>query len=95
MVTGDERDRGAFLTPTLRGVYASVPYFHDGSRGGLRAVIEHFSSEAAIADPSHDLLLDPPPALTDEEAGDVVAFLRALRGEPVGGTIEEPAPGTP
>lgn len=95
LVTGDEADRGAFLTPTLRGVYFTVPYFHDGSRSTLRAVVEHFTSAAAIADPSHDPALDAPTSLTDEEVGDVIQFLRALRGEPAFDSNDVPPPGAP
>ncbi|MSP61436.1 MAG: hypothetical protein EXR72_14030 [Myxococcales bacterium] len=88
LVTGDERDRGAFLTPGLRGVYDTAPYFHDGRTPGLRAVMRHLASPASAADPKHDPIFDRPIALTDEEIDDLIAFLAALRGAPV--VIEQP-----
>jgi cytochrome c peroxidase len=79
-VTHDEADRGKFLTPTLRSTYDTSPYFHDGSRAGLRDVLAHFASPAVQADPNHDPAFDPPLALTEGEVADLVALLQALRG---------------
>ncbi|MBK9261284.1 MAG: hypothetical protein IPM54_15960 [Polyangiaceae bacterium] len=90
-VTGDEKDRGAFLTPTLRSVIDTQPYFHDGSGAFLRDVIAHFTSEAALADPLHDPLLDPSVKLSDAEIADIIEFLRALRGAPLGDEVLAPS----
>ncbi len=49
-------------TPTLRGVQASGPWFHDGSAAALGAVIERHA----------------PTTLTTTEAADLEAFLRSL-----------------
>jgi cytochrome c peroxidase len=95
VVTGREEDRGAFLTPTLRSVYDTSPYLHDGSRLLLRAAIQHFASDAALADPNHDLLLEPLPALSDGEIDDLAQFLRALRGQPLGEDVVLPPPALP
>ena len=35
-VTGDEADRGAFRTPTLRNLTLTAPYMHDGVLGHPR-----------------------------------------------------------
>ena len=83
LVTGQEQDRGKFLTPTLRQCYDTSPYFHDGQKGGLRAVIQHLSSSLVTADPNHDAVFDTPITLSADEITDLVAFLRALRGAPV------------
>jgi cytochrome c peroxidase len=83
LVTGKPEDRGAFLTPTLRSVYATSPYFHDGSKGGLRDVLAHFASPAVTADPNHDPLLSGALPLSDEDIGDLLELLKALRGTPV------------
>jgi cytochrome c peroxidase len=93
-VTGDDRDRGAFLTPTLRNVYLTSPYFHDGSKFALSAVIEHLSGDEALADPNHDPLLDAPRPLGEDEVTDLVAFLGALRGTADYGIVPPP-PNTP
>ncbi|MBU2890126.1 hypothetical protein KO492_10515 [Celeribacter halophilus] len=37
--TGDPADMGRFLTPSLRNVAATAPYFHDGSAETLEDVL--------------------------------------------------------
>ncbi|MEZ4361702.1 MAG: cytochrome c peroxidase [Kofleriaceae bacterium] len=92
LVTGQEADRGAFLTPTLRQVFDTSPYFHDGAKFGLRDTIRHLASDAVTADPNHDPLFATPLELSDDEITDLIAFLRALRGAPV--SLDPPAPGS-
>lgn len=89
LISGKEADRGAFLTPTLRGTYDSAPYFHDGSGASLRHVLRHFSSAAVHADPNHDPLFGTTIPLSDDDIDDLVEFMGALRGQPVTG-IEPP-----
>ncbi len=55
-------------TPTLRGVAASPPYFHDGSAPDLRAVLA-MARGGAMGDTS---------VLTDRELDALVAFLESL-----------------
>jgi len=92
LVTQQESDRGAFLTPTLRGVWDTGPYFHDGSAPGLRAVLRHKSSAAVTADPNRDALFREPLALSDGDIDDLLEFMRALRGEPVPVMAPPPLP---
>ena len=73
-VTREERDRGAFKTPTLRQVAETPPYFHDGSKATLEAVIE-FYNEGKGGDPEIR-----PLGLTAEEKGQLAALLRAFTG---------------
>lgn len=73
-VTREERDRGAFKTPTLRQVAETPPYFHDGSKATLEAVIE-FYNEGKGGDAEIR-----PLGLTAEEKGQLVALLRAFTG---------------
>ncbi len=40
-VTGDEKDRLKFRTPSLRNVALTAPYSHSGAYDTLRAVVEH------------------------------------------------------
>jgi len=80
-VTGHERDRGAFLTPTLRSVTKTTPYFHNGSQVSIRHVIRHITSGAALADPLHSPALRGIEALTREEENQLVAFLKTLSGK--------------
>jgi cytochrome c peroxidase len=90
LVTGQETDRGRFRTPTLRSAYDTAPYFHDGSAVGLRAVLTHLASAAVTADPNHDAMFNQPLALSDQDMDDLIAFIAALRGQPVGDQIVPP-----
>ena len=67
------RFAGAFKTPSLREVAETAPYFHDGSLASLDAVVEHYRDPPN--DPGSEIT---PIALTDEEAAQLVAFLRSI-----------------
>jgi len=84
-VTGDEADRGAFKTPTLREVARTAPYMHDGSLSTLEKVIE-FYNRGGNPNPYLDEELRPL-RLTDEKKADLLAFLRSLSG-----TVQEGLP---
>ncbi len=75
-VTGDERDRGGFKTPTLRGVAATAPYMHDGSLASLEDVVA-FYGRGGNPNPRLDRRLRKL-ELTAAERANLVAFLRAL-----------------
>ncbi len=75
--TGDpalERNRRGttFDTPSLLGLWATSPYFHDGSAGTLREVLK----------PAHPRRAPDPHAagsrLTSAETADLILFLRSL-----------------
>ncbi|MBS1253641.1 MAG: Hydrazine synthase subunit gamma [Anaerolineales bacterium] len=68
-VTSDERIGPAFDTPTLRGLYDSAPYFHDGSAGTLYDALTYPSPES-----EHDVR----GLLTEAEIQDLISFLLAL-----------------
>lgn len=68
---------GAFKVPSLRGLTATAPYMHDGSRPTLAAVLEHYRNPPASGGP-HELT---PVAITDDEAAALVAFLRTLSAD--------------
>jgi len=67
--TTDERIGPAFDTPTLRGLYDSAPYFHDGSAATLYEAITY---------PSLGSEHDVSELLTEAEIQDLIAFLMAL-----------------
>lgn len=75
-VTQAEPDRGRFKTPTLRGVALSAPYMHDGSLATLEDVVA-FYKKGAGANPQLDEALQGI-EITDEDAQNLVAFLKAL-----------------
>ncbi|MEZ6108046.1 MAG: cytochrome c peroxidase [Pirellulaceae bacterium] len=78
-VTGEERDRGAFKTPTLRNIELTAPYMHDGSQATLEEVVDWYAKgghpNAFLSDKIKKL------DLTDQDRADLVAYMRALTGE--------------
>lgn len=77
-VTVNEKDRGAFKTPSLRNVADTAPYMHDGSLTTLQDVIDFYNRggnpNSRLDEELHPL------NLTSEEKQAVVSFLRALNG---------------
>lgn len=78
-ITGDEEDKGAFKTPTLREIEHTAPYMHDGRFKTLEEVVEHYN-KGGIKNPWLDQRIKPL-NLSDQEKADLVAFLKALSGE--------------
>lgn len=79
-ISKDERDRGAFKTPTLREVALTAPYMHDGSLSTLDAVVE-FYSNGGVRNPNLDpRMRGPAPRFSADEKRQLVAFLKALSG---------------
>jgi len=80
-VTGEERDRGRFKTPTLRNVEHTAPYMHDGRLATLEEVMDHYA-EGVQASPNLDTVLSvhgpPGLGLNAQERADLVGFLEAL-----------------
>ena len=64
-VTGLWDDLGRFKTPTIRGLAARAPYFHNGIAATLEAVVRFYEDHLGFA-------------FTDAERADLVAFLNAL-----------------
>jgi cytochrome c peroxidase len=65
----DEKIGPAYDTPSLRGLYDSAPYFHDGRAATLYTAITYPSAGS-----EHDLRA----VLTEAQRQDLVAFLLAL-----------------
>jgi cytochrome c peroxidase len=107
VVSGAERDKGAFKTPTLREITLTAPYMHDGRFRTLEQVVEYYSG-GVISNPFLDPEMRRPALsleqtldiydlskgapvnttlpvkeldLSEQEIGDLVAFLQALNGE--------------
>ena len=81
VVSRAEKDRGAFKTPTLRSITETAPYMHDGAFKTLEEVVE-FMDQGGGSNPNLSPLVKPL-NLTAEEKSDLVAFLKALAGEPI------------
>jgi cytochrome c peroxidase len=78
-VTKEDKDQGAFKTPTIRNVALSAPYMHDGSQKTLAEVVEWYAKGGHPNPHLSDKIkkLD----LTDEDKADLVAFMEACTGE--------------
>jgi cytochrome c peroxidase len=76
-VTKEEKDTGAFKTPTLLDVGKSGPYFHDGSVATLEEAVDLMAGGG-----KKNKFLDTanlkPYKLTRAEKADLLAFLRSL-----------------
>ena len=77
-ITGNDEDRGAFKTATLREIARTAPYMHDGSLAHLGDVIE-FYDRGGRPNPHLDREIRPL-HLTNGEKTALIAFLRSLNG---------------
>lgn len=76
-ISNNEKENGAFKTPTLRSVETSGPYFHDGRAATVEEAVDYILS-GGIKNPN----LDPrvkPVKLSDKEKKDLLAFVKALK----------------
>ncbi|HEY0063488.1 MAG TPA: cytochrome c peroxidase [Telluria sp.] len=75
-VSGAERDRWAYRTPSLRNVAITGPYMHNGSIATLEEVID-FYARGGMDNGARDPLLKPL-TLNVQDKKDLAAFLRSL-----------------
>ena len=77
-ISSNDKERGAFKTPTIRNVALSAPYMHDGSQKTLQEVVEWYNkgghANSHLSDKIKKL------KLTDQEEQDLVAFMHACTG---------------
>ena len=79
-VSGQDKDMGAFKTPTLLDVSKSAPYFHNGSIATLEEAVDLMLS-GGIANQwldEENLAETRKASLTDQDKQDLLAFLNAL-----------------
>lgn len=78
-VTADEKDKGAFKTPTIRNVALTAPYMHDGSLKTLEEVVEWYAKgghpNPHLSDKIKKL------KVSDQDKADLVEFMKACTGE--------------
>lgn len=65
LITGKWQDVNRFKVPSMRGLAARAPYFHNGSAATLREVVEFYRDRFNIM-------------YSEQEIQDLVAFLRSL-----------------
>lgn len=82
-VTGKPEDLGKFLTPSLRHVNKTSPFFHNGAEAVLYRVIEHHAGPASRVDDNHDPLLELIGELDHDDIAHLIAFLKTLEGAPL------------
>ena len=78
LVKSEHRNFGEFRVPGLRGVARTAPYMHNGSLATLRDVAKFYSelNEERLHADGEKIL--KPLRLSDEELGDLLAFLESL-----------------
>jgi cytochrome c peroxidase len=72
-ITGEEKDKGAFKTPTVRNISMTAPYMHDGSQQTLMEVVDWYDKGGHANPHLSDKIKKL--ALTDQEKQDLVAFM--------------------
>ncbi len=77
-VSKDQKDIGAFKTPTLREISMTAPYMHDGRFATLEEVVDHYNN-GGVKNPFLDNQIIPL-KLTESEKADLVEMLRTLNG---------------
>jgi cytochrome c peroxidase len=77
-VTGEEQDKGAFKTPTVRNVEFTAPYMHDGSQQTLEEVVEWYVKGGHPNEWLSEKIVKLD--LTEQDKKDLVAFMKALSG---------------
>jgi cytochrome c peroxidase len=76
-VTKEEKDTGAFKTPTLRDIARSAPYFHDGSVADLQEAVT-LMAKGGVPNKFLDKTNLQDAKLKPEQISDIVEFLNAL-----------------
>ena len=76
-VTQNERDSGAFKTPTLLDIAKSAPYFHNGSVATLEEAV-NLMLGGGLKNRYLDTTSLKPVKLTKRERADLLEFLRSL-----------------
>jgi len=86
-VTHEAGDLRKFKTPSLRNVARTAPYMHNGSLKSLADVVRYYNGGGS-SDPAQDALIHPL-GLSEEEIGDLVAFLESLNCDGIEALIDD------
>lgn len=77
LITQDARDKGKFKVPSLRNVYMTNPYMHDGRFQTLYDVMNHYRFGIKSSNTLHSSL-EAGIELSDVESAQIIAFLKTL-----------------
>lgn len=85
IVTKEEKDKGAFKTPSLRNIALTAPYMHDGSEPTLEKVVEFYDDGGR---PNPFLSGEMRPLnLSKREKDALVEFLKSLTSNDLPGLV--------
>lgn len=76
-ITHNPADSFRFKVPSLRNVFVSLPYMHDGRFRSLEQVIDHYSNSIA-GDPAMSAKLKRSQPFSKKEKAMLISFLRTL-----------------
>ncbi len=82
----NEKEKGAFKTPSLREITETSPYMHNGAFMTLEDVVEFYNQGGGKSENKDSML--KPLNLTEQEKTDLIAFLEGLTGDYL--EIDEP-----
>lgn len=77
----DGSDIGKFMTPSLRELKYTAPYMHNGTIKSLTDVVKFYNQGGGVDSRKSSIL--HPLQLSDTEQKDLVAYLKALSGDPL------------
>lgn len=80
-VTGNEKDNGKFMIPSLRNIALTSPYMHDGRFKTLEEVLNFYSSGVHMSvniDSKMTYAYQKGVKLTEQEKHDIIMFLKTL-----------------
>ena len=76
LISGSSQDFGKFRVPSLRNIFLTAPYMHDGRFTNLTPVLQHYNEGG-----KHNSTQDPlvhQLNLTDAQLSDITEFLKSL-----------------
>jgi len=80
-ITGNRKDNGKFMIPSLRNIALTAPYMHDGRFKTLEEVLDFYSSgvhTSVNVDSKMSYAYQKGVKLTETEKKEVIAFLKTL-----------------
>ncbi len=80
LVTKQPHDIGAFRTMSLRNLFLTEPYFHDGSQATIWDTLDHYN-KGGVQNPYLDGGIVPL-GLSSQQEDDLAAFLLSLTSQP-------------
>ena len=77
-ITLNEKDKGAYKTPSLRNIALTAPYMHDGRFATLEEVLTHYSHGIVASNTLDSSIPKQGFGFSSKEQEDIIAFLHSL-----------------